>query len=167
MALRRVRRSHGGARRSDGVLEVRVGDDRRLTVERLGDRLDDVAANAVAAAVAGEAPGLTTGQLRALLRRAVLALDPDAAAKRRAQGERQARVEVWAEPSGTAALAGRDLPPAAVVAADKRITSLALALKAAGVDGTMDQLISTPVRRSEVSFMWSMWRNAALTARHT
>ena len=97
------------------------------------------ATNAVAAAV-GEAPGLTTGQLRALLRRAVLALDPDAAQKRRALGERQARVEVWAEPSGTAALAGRDLPPAAVIAADKRITSLALALKAAGVDGTMDQL---------------------------
>jgi hypothetical protein len=40
--------------------------------------LGDVEAAAVAALVAADAPGLTTGQLRGVLHRAVLALDPDA-----------------------------------------------------------------------------------------
>jgi hypothetical protein len=86
------------------------------------------------------APGQTTGQLRAALRRAVLAADPAAADRRRKKAERDARVEVWTECSGTAALAGRDLPPADVLAADKRVDSLARGLKEAGAKGTLDQL---------------------------
>ena len=49
-------------------------------------------------------------------------------------------MEVWSEPSGTAALVGRDLRPADVIAADKRIDSLARQLKAAGIEGGLDQL---------------------------
>ena len=48
-------------------------------------------------------------------------------------------MEVWSEPSGTAALAGRDLRPADVIAADKRIDSLARQLRA-GIDESLDQL---------------------------
>src|SRR5262249_57406190 len=41
---------------------------------------------------------------------------------------------------GTAALAGRDLPPPSVLAADQNLTALAKQLKAVGVPGTMDTL---------------------------
>ncbi len=102
--------------------------------------LDDAHAAAVEAAVIGRAPGQTTGQLRAATRRAVLAADPGAARRHREKAQKEARVEVWSEHSGTAALAGRDLPPADVLAADKRISALASQLKAAGVEGNLDQL---------------------------
>jgi hypothetical protein len=102
--------------------------------------LDHAHAAAVEAAVIGRAPGQTTGQLRASARRAVLAADPEAAGRHREKAERETRVEVWSEPAGTAALAGRDLRPADVIAADKRIDSLARQLKAAGIEGGLDRL---------------------------
>ena len=79
-------------------------------------------------------------QLRAATRRAVLAADPAAARRRKERALREARVERWDEQTGTAALAGRDLLPATVLAADQNLTALARSLKHAGVPGTMDQL---------------------------
>jgi Domain of unknown function (DUF222) len=102
--------------------------------------LDHAHAASVEAAVIGRAPGQTTGQLRVSARRAVLAADPDAASRHREQAEKEARVEVWSEPSGTASLAGRDLRPADVIEADKRIDALARQLKAAGIEGGLDRL---------------------------
>jgi hypothetical protein len=102
--------------------------------------LADGHAAAVDRAVAGAAPGQTTGQLRAATRRAVLAADPSAARRRTEEALAEARVERWDEPAGTAALAGRDLPPAEVLAADQHLTDLARQLKDAGVSGTMDAL---------------------------
>jgi HNH endonuclease len=102
--------------------------------------LDGEHATAVEHAVAGSAPGQTTGQLRAATRRAVLAADPSAARQRKERAQQDARVERWDEHAGTAALAGRDLPPASVLAADQNLTALARQLKAAGVPGTMDTL---------------------------
>jgi hypothetical protein len=102
--------------------------------------LDHAHAAAVEAAVIGRAPGQTTGQLRASARRAALAADPEAASRHREKAEKEARVEVWSEPAGTAALAGRDLRPADVIAADKRIDALARQLKAAGIEGGLDRL---------------------------
>jgi hypothetical protein len=97
-------------------------------------------ATAVEAAVIGRARGQTTGQLRVSVRRAVLAADPDAATRQREKAEKEARVEVWSETSGTAALAGRDLRPADVIAADKRIGTLARQLQAAGFEEGLDRL---------------------------
>jgi hypothetical protein len=102
--------------------------------------LGDDHAVAVEHAIAGSAPGQTTGQLRASTRRAVLAADPGAARRRKERAQQDARVERWDEHAGTAALAGRDLPPASVLAADEHMTALARQLKAAGVPGTMDAL---------------------------
>ena len=65
---------------------------------------------------------------------------PAAAAARRERAQRDARVELWREDAGTAALCGRDLPPAEALAADQAITAYARDLRAAGLDGTMDQL---------------------------
>ncbi len=102
--------------------------------------LDDEHAAAVEHATAGSAPGQTTGQLRAATRRAVMAADPSAARQREESAQQDARVERWDEHAGTAALAGRDLTPASVLAADQNLTALAGQLKAAGVPGTMDTL---------------------------
>jgi hypothetical protein len=97
-------------------------------------------AAAVEQAVIGAAAGQTTGQLRAATRRAVLSADPRAARKRKERALQDARVERWDEHGGTAALAGRDLPPASVLAADKNLSALARQLKRAGAPGTLDQL---------------------------
>ena len=104
--------------------------------------LGDVAAAAVAAVTAPDAAALTTSELRRLLRRTVLAIDPDAARKRREKAQKNARVECWADASGTWSLAGRDLPPAEVLAADQRTDADARALKKAGAAGTLDYLRS-------------------------
>ena len=86
-------------------------------------------------------PGrLTPGGLRAAIARAVMDVAPEKARKRREEAARDARVEQWAEDSGNAALMGRELPPAEVLAADQRITAWARQLKAAGLDGDLDVL---------------------------
>jgi hypothetical protein len=116
-------------------------DERRAAV--IADELtglDDEHAAAVEALVIGKAATQTTGQLRPAVHRAVIAADPAAAKRRKDEALKDARVETSNSPSGTATLAGRDLPPADVLAADKYLTVLARALKKAGAEGTMDQL---------------------------
>ena len=49
-------------------------------------------------------------------------------------------MEAFTEHAGTAGLSGRDLRPVDVLAADKHLTALAQAMKAAGITGTMDVL---------------------------
>jgi hypothetical protein len=106
---------------------------------------DDGVAEGIAARFLGRAGagGWTTGQLRAALRRAVLAVDPEAAGRRRAEARRDAEVRAWDEASGNAALAGRELPPAEVLAADARLTALAKWLQRHGAAGTISQLRAT------------------------
>jgi HNH endonuclease len=112
--------------------------------------LDDELAVRAEAIVMPRAPDLTTGQLAYALQQAVAAVDPAAAERRKKRAEQDARVEVWMEPGrGTAAVAGRDLPAAEVIAADKRLTAAARWLKARGADGTMDWLRS----RAYLAFM--------------
>ena len=97
-------------------------------------------ADAVEAQILPRAAGMTTGQLSAALRRAVLSADPEAARRRREDAEREARVEHWADPEGTATLAGRGLPPAAALTASTRLTQIATAWKKHGAQGGMDLL---------------------------
>ena len=102
--------------------------------------LDPAEARAAEAGVLDRAGRLTPGSLRAAIARAVIEAAPDKARKRRETAARFARVERWAEDSGNAALAGRELPPDQVLAADERITARARELKAAGVEGGTDEL---------------------------
>jgi hypothetical protein len=90
--------------------------------------------------VLGRAGRLTPGGLRAAISQAVMDVAPKKAKNRREHAARAARVERWGENSGNGALAGRELPPAGMLAADHRITWWARQLKAAGMDGDMDQL---------------------------
>ena len=102
--------------------------------------LDPAEARAAEAKVLDRAAGLTPGGLRAAIARAVMEVAPEKAKKRREVAAKFARVERWAEDTGNAALMGRELPPDEVLAADQRITAWARELKAAGLDGGMDEL---------------------------
>jgi len=90
--------------------------------------------------VIGQIGGKNPGQVRYTIGRAVLAIDPQAARKRREEAEKDARVEFWAEDAGTAARCGFHLPAKTTLAADQAITAWAQELKDAGVPGTMDAL---------------------------
>jgi hypothetical protein len=122
------------------LLEGAISEYKAQIIDEATRTLDLSSAAAVEALILPGIETRTPGQIRAALARAVTAVDPGAARRRREQAEKDARVELWREDAGTAALCGRDLPPADALAADQRITAYARELKAAGLDGTMDQL---------------------------
>jgi hypothetical protein len=102
--------------------------------------LSDEDAAAVESVIAPRAGEQTTGQLRDAVTRAIKAHDPQAAARRKKKAEKDARVEVWTEAAGTAALAGRDLCQARVIAGTKSLDADARWLRARGVAGSFDKL---------------------------
>jgi hypothetical protein len=102
--------------------------------------LNEQEAKAAEEQVLGRAGRLTPGGLREAIKKAVMEVAPKKAKDRRKHAAKSARVERWGEDSGNGALAGRELPPAAMLAADQRITWWARQLKAAGLEGDMDQL---------------------------
>ena len=64
--------------------------------------------------------------------RAALAVAPDAAGRRRAAAEKQARVTVFREESGTVGLSGRDLPAAEALAGHANVLTRAAQYQASG-----------------------------------
>jgi Domain of unknown function (DUF222) len=120
----------------DGILR----QSKVTIIARATAVLDPAEARAAEEKVLDRAGRLTPGGLRAAIARAVLEAAPEKARKQRETAARFARVERWAEDSGNAALAGRELPPDEVFAADQRITWWAGELKKAGRDGGMDEI---------------------------
>ena len=102
--------------------------------------LADEQASTVEEQVLAHAPDQTTGQLRASVHRAVIAADPDGAEERRKNTERLAKVSLYPDPEGTAALTGTCLPGVHAAAAMARITAMARALRASGAQGGLDLL---------------------------
>jgi hypothetical protein len=102
--------------------------------------LDPAEARAAEAKVLDRAGALTPPGLRAAISRAVMEVAPGKAKQRREHEAKKTRVERWAEASGNAGLAGRELPPAQVLAADQRVTAWAMELRKAGLEGGMDAL---------------------------
>jgi hypothetical protein len=140
-SLLELSRRLGRLPQTQALLAAGVIDRARAAViaDQLAILPDDAAA-AVESRIAPRAGTMTTGQLAAACQRAVLAHDPQAAARRKEKAEKGARVECWAEPSGTGAIAGRDLNLAGVIAADKHLDAAARWLQRHGAPGTMDQL---------------------------
>jgi hypothetical protein len=103
-------------------------------------QLDPAEARAAEDKVLGRAGTLTPPGLRAAIQRAVMEVAPNKAKQRREHEAKKTRVERWAEASGNAGLAGRELPAAQVLAADQRVTAWAKELRKAGLDGGMDAL---------------------------
>ena len=120
----------------DGILRL----DKAQIIAYATALLDPDEARAAEAMVLGRAGRLTPGGLRAAIAHAVIDVAPGKARKRREDAAQDARVQRWEEDSGNAALMGRELPPAEVLAADQRITAWARQLRAAGLDGDMDVL---------------------------
>ncbi len=102
--------------------------------------LDSLLASVLADRHVFGAGGRTTAQLRQLLRRAVLAEDPEAVRRRQRAARQDARVETWPEGSGNGAIAGRELPADRAILADRHIRALARALQQAGMPGTLEQI---------------------------
>ena len=114
--------------------------DKAQIIANVTALLDPEEARRAEEMVLDRAGSLTPGGLRAAIQRAVMEVAPKKAKKRREHAARQARVERWAEDSGNAGLAGRELPPAQVLAADQRVSAWAKELRKAGLDGDMDVL---------------------------
>lgn len=90
--------------------------------------------------VIGEAPYLTTGQLRARLAKLCLLANPNESKLRYEQALDQRRVESRPTTEGTADLYGSHMPPDRVEAAYRRLTHLARKLKRRGETRTLDQI---------------------------
>ena len=98
---------------------------------------DAATADAALAEVAGS---LTFGKLRSAAHRLVLKLDPEAAARRKDAGRRNAHVQTFREPSGNAGMIAQELPCDEVLASWQHIEQRALDLRAAGIPGTLEEL---------------------------
>src|SRR6266581_785460 len=120
----------------DGLIDL----TRARLIAEATSVLDDRAAAAAEAKVLPGARTKTLAQLRAALRRAVIAVDPDAAERRREDAERRAKVGLYGDEDGTATLSGQNLPGAHAAAAMARVTALARALKSSGAGGGIDLL---------------------------
>jgi hypothetical protein len=105
--------------------------------------LTDQDAAAAEAMILPELPGKTYGQAQQLAVRAAVTVDPDAAARRRQDAERnRARVQLFREESGAAALSGRDLPTDQTLAAHASVCTRAAQYQQSGVfpdETRMDQ----------------------------
>ena len=117
-----------------------VGQRKAAIIASATARLDPAEARAAEDKVLGRAGTLTPPALRAAIQRAVMEVAPNKAKQRREHEACKTRVERWTEASGNGGLAGRELPPAQVLAADQRVTAWAKELKRAGLEGGMDAL---------------------------
>jgi hypothetical protein len=99
---------------------------------------EDVAKADVVLAAAGQVKN--PAGLRDFARRQVARLDPQAAARKKERGRREAYVRAWQEDSGNMGLSAREMPSADGVIAWQNIEQRALDLHAAGVEGTSGQL---------------------------
>jgi hypothetical protein len=125
-----------GAALRDGIIDL----SRARLIAEVTSVLSEDAARAVEEKVLSRAGDQTLGQLRAVLRRAVIIADPDGAERRREEAERRAKVCLYPDEEGTATLAGQSLPGIRAAAAMARITAMARAMKASGARGGIDLL---------------------------
>src|SRR5215470_6458166 len=105
--------------------------------------LDDEQAAQAEKLIVDQLAGKTPGQVGKLAARAACTVDPDGARERRERAERdEARVRLWRDNGGAAALAGYGLPTDEALAAHAAINERAGEYKAAKVrpGATMDQL---------------------------
>jgi hypothetical protein len=102
---------------------------------------EDLFGRAEAIILAGLPGCKTWSDLQRQVQRAVIAVDPDGARRRRERAEREdARVRFWREAAGTCALRGTGLPTDQALAATAHIEARAREYKIAGVKRPMDIL---------------------------
>lgn len=102
--------------------------------------LNDAQVAGICRVAVPRAHGMTTGQLAVLLRRMVIAVDPDAAARWYREGIRRRGVIAYPAPDGTITLSAHGLPADEAEAACTRLQELAARAKRAGHPGIIDQI---------------------------
>ncbi len=126
------------------VLEaMRSGDVDLRRVRVIVDgtvHLDPGRASAVADEVLPISPRMTTGQLRALIRRLCIDIDPDDAGARYRSAADERRVSAELTEEGTATMVASDLPPDRVAGIMDRLTGIAQSLRGGDESRTIDQL---------------------------
>jgi hypothetical protein len=116
-------------------------DRRRAWVLVTGtEHLPDGAARIVIERIIEDASGLTTGQLRARLRRLCIEADPEDAARSLEAAHTERRVVTQSRPDGTVDLLGIGLAPDRAAAAMERLNRIARSLRGPGEGRSMDQL---------------------------
>jgi hypothetical protein len=119
-----------------GMIDVR----RARTIDHETSHLPIGTARGVVERVAEAAPELTTGQLRARIKKLCIQADTQEAKKRYEHAMDGRRVIAEPTVDGTANLTGLDLPPHKVAAVTRRINGIARSLRGDGETRTMDQL---------------------------
>jgi hypothetical protein len=136
--------AHGLCARLSAVLSALSNGDIDLPKARVfTDVLADVdiaAAQSIAAVMLPKAPTRTVGQLRDMLRRKALALDPVYATTRRERATAHRSVQLHAADDGTATLTAFGLDAARTTAAMQRIAAIARQRQYAGDPGRAEQL---------------------------
>jgi hypothetical protein len=124
-----------------GLAAGRIDGDRAWTIwVRTRFLRDDLAAQADKV-LAAAAPGLRHDQLARKAAALEMKLDPDGVKNRKEDARKdEQRVETRREHSGNATLAGRELALTDVMASKAHIDSLAAALRAGGLAGSLRQL---------------------------
>jgi len=123
------------------MLEAGIVDVARAKlIERATGHLTDAASQDVLDSIADSAGDLTTGELRARLRRLCIEADVDDAKTRYVSAIEERKIIIEATESGTVHLVGSDLPPERVQAITRRINTIARGLRRKGESRSMDQL---------------------------
>jgi len=123
------------------MLEAGVIDGARARViERATGHLTDTGAQDVLDAVADVAPTMTSGGLRAKIRKACIETDPDDARDRYEAAVEGRKVVMMPTDAGAANLSGLDMAPDRVQAAMGRINTIARSMRGSGETRSMDQL---------------------------
>jgi 5-methylcytosine-specific restriction endonuclease McrA len=126
------------------VLEaLRRGDidlPRVLEIDRSTAHLEPHIARQVVNELLPCAPGLTTGQIRARLRKLAFEVEPEDAKQRYEHAVDHRRVVFWSTSDGTASMEATDLPPDRLAEIRRRIDAHAKSLAADGETRSMDQL---------------------------
>jgi hypothetical protein len=121
-----------GALLNDGTLTVA----KARAVSETFKYLSDADAARAEALIAGQLAGKTYPQVLRLAEQAALTADPGLAARRREQAQhKDARVTLFREQQGTAALSGRDLPPDEALAAMASVNARAQHYQDSGAFG--------------------------------
>ena len=104
--------------------------------------LDDDVANKTLDLILPDAPGLTTGQIAARLRKLVIEADTEAAKKAYEEGVAQARVWSTLEPDGTGTMISTGMEAHDLAAANRNINGIARRRKNAGDSRPIDKIRS-------------------------
>ncbi len=120
----------------DGSIDVR----RARTIDHETCHLTMATARGVVERIVEVAPNLTTGQLRARIKKLCIQTDANEAKKRYDQAVDARRLVAEPTTDGTANLAGLDLAPHKVAAVTRRINGIARSLRGDGETRSMDQL---------------------------